>query len=76
LHDGIELDDRGTPAAVLVTEPFIPTVAEIARIRDLADYSYVVIDHPLGSLDEDELRQRARSAAPQVAAILCGGEGR
>jgi len=71
LHDGIELDDRGLPTAVLVTEPFIPTVKEIAAIRALPDYPYVVLDHPLGSLSETALRERARQAAPQIARILC-----
>jgi hypothetical protein len=72
LHDGIEIDDRGTPAAVIVTEPFIPTVQAIADIRTLPDYRYAVIDHPIGSLDEDELQERAAAAATQIAAILLG----
>jgi hypothetical protein len=72
LHDGIEIDDRGTPAAVIVTEPFIPTVQAIADIRTLPDYRYAVIDHPIGSLDEVELRLRAKAAAAQIAAILLG----
>ncbi len=71
MHDGIELDDRGLPTAVLVTEPFIPTVKEIAKIRALPDYPFVVLEHPLGSLSDAELRRRARQAAPQIARILC-----
>lgn len=72
MHDGIEIDDRGTPAVVIVTEPFIPTVKAIADIRALPDYRYALIDHPLGSLNEDELRQRAKAALPQIADILLG----
>ena len=72
MHDGIEIDDRGTPAAVIVTEPFIPTVQAIADIRALPDYRYAVIEHPLGSLNEAELRPRAKAAVAQIAAILLG----
>ena len=72
MHDAIEIDDRGTPAAVIVTEPFIPTVRAIAEIRTLPDYRYAVIDHPIGSLNEDELRERAKMATTQIAAILLG----
>jgi len=72
LHDGIEIDDHGKPAAVLITEPFIPTAKAIARIRTLPDYKFVILKHPLGSLTDEQLRERARSAAPQVKKILCG----
>jgi hypothetical protein len=72
LHDGIETDNRGKPAAVLITEPFIPTARAIAEIRALPDYSFAVLKHPIGSLNEDELRQRAREAAPQIIEILLG----
>ncbi|MBI4763895.1 MAG: hypothetical protein HY787_04740 [Deltaproteobacteria bacterium] len=74
MHDGIETDNRGKPAAVLITEPFIPTARAIAEIRALPDYRFAVLKHPIGSLNEDELRQRARDAAPQIIKILLGKE--
>jgi len=72
LYDGIDIDHRGKPAAVVCTEPFIPTAQAIADIRGLPDYRFVVLKHPLGSLNDDELKQRARDAVPQVIRILCG----
>jgi hypothetical protein len=72
LHDGIEIDDRGKPAAVIITEPFISTVQAISTIRNVPEYSYAVVKHPIGSLNEEELRQRARDAVPQIVKILCG----
>jgi len=70
----VEIDDHGTPAAALITEPFIPTAKAIAAVRGLPDYPFVLLKHPLGSLDEDELRQRARSAASQAVDIFTRGE--
>ena len=72
MHDGIEIDNRGKPAAVVITEPFIATAQQIARIRGLAEYPFVIVRHPLGSLSNDELREQARLAAAQVVSILCG----
>jgi len=70
LHDGIEIDDHGKPAAVIITEPFIPTAKAIADIRARPEYRYAVIQHPIGSLNSAELKQRAREAVPQIIKIF------
>jgi hypothetical protein len=70
----VEIDDRGTPAAALITEPFIPTAKAIAAVRGMPDYPFILLKHPLGSLDEEELRQRAKSAASQAVDIFTHGE--
>jgi len=72
----VEIEDRGTPAAVLITEPFIPTVRAIAAVRGLPDYPFVLLKHPLGSLNDEELRQRAKSAAAQAVDIFIRGKVR
>jgi hypothetical protein len=66
------LDALGVPAAVICTEEFIPTARAQAAISGNADYPFVVVPHPLGSLTELELRNRAEAAVPQVIAILTG----
>jgi hypothetical protein len=38
----------------------------------MPDYRFAVVPHPLGVLFDDELRQRAKIAAPQVAEIVLG----
>jgi hypothetical protein len=70
LRDGINIEQRGLPAAVICTEPFIPTARAMARICNLPNYPFAVIGHPIGSLTPVELRQRAELALPQVVAIL------
>jgi hypothetical protein len=56
--------------AVLCTEPFRATAEAIRTARGLPDYRFVVLEHPIGSLTEAELRQRAGVAAKQVAELL------
>ena len=73
MHDGITLEKRGVPAAVICTEPFISSGKAMSRIGGIPDYPFVVLPHPLGSLDEERLRQRAIQAAPDVLRILLAG---
>jgi hypothetical protein len=70
LRDGITIEQRDVPAAVICTRPFIPTARAMAKICSLPDYPFAVIDHPIGSLTPAELRRRAEAALPQVVAIL------
>jgi len=73
LHDGIELDRRGVPTAVICTDQFIASAKAQAVICGNPLYPFVVVPHPIGSLTPAELRERAAAAAPQVIAILTGG---
>jgi hypothetical protein len=73
LHDGIELDRRGVPAAVICTEEFVASSKAQAAICGNPLYEFAVVAHPIGSLTQAELRARAAVALPQVIAILTGG---
>jgi hypothetical protein len=70
LRDGINIEQRSVPAAVICTTPFIPSARAMARICHLPEYPFAVVGHPIGSLTPDELRARAEAALPQVVAIL------
>ena len=70
MHDGIELEKRGVPAAVICTEPFITSARAMSKLGGIPEYPFVVLPHPLGSLTPDELRERAIQAAPEVLRIL------
>jgi hypothetical protein len=72
LHDGIELDRRGVPAAVICTEQFVASARAQAEICGNPAYPFAVIAHPIGSLTRAELDERAAIATPQVVAILTG----
>jgi len=70
LHDGIELEQRGVPTAVICTDQFVASAKAQAAICGNPDYPFVVVPHPIGSLTPVELRERARAAAGQVVEIL------
>ena len=72
MHDGITIEKQGKPAAVICTEPFIPTAKMTAQIQGIPDYPYVVLPHPITALTEEQLWDRARQALPQVLELLMG----
>jgi hypothetical protein len=58
------------PVAVICTEPFRATARAIAEVRGQPDYPFIVIEHPIGNLTEEELRDRGAMAARRVAALF------
>lgn len=72
MFDAILFESHGVPAVPIITEPFVPSARAIAGQHGRPDFPHVAVRHPITSLDDDELRERARQAAPQVADILLG----
>ena len=55
---------------MLCTEPFEVTAKNIARIMGLADYPFLLLQHPIGSCTLPELKARAEVAYQQALPIL------
>ncbi len=70
MHDGLTLERRGVPTAVICTEPFVTSADAMAALGGAPDYPYVVVPHPLGSRTMEQLRDLASRAAPDVLSIL------
>ena len=70
MHDGITFEQGGKRAVVLCTQPFEVTANNIARTLGLPDYPFVLLDHPLGSCSEAEVRARAQVAGERAIGIL------
>lgn len=66
MQDGVNLELKGIPAVVLVTKPFDTQAKSMASIMGLPNYEYALIDHPMGSLNKEEVMRRAEVALPQV----------
>jgi len=58
------------PSAGIMTTQFISAAELMAKVLGLPGYPFVVIDHPISSATLDELADRARRAADEVAALL------
>jgi hypothetical protein len=70
VHDGIELEALGRPTAVIVTTEFVSECITQRAALGMVGLEPVVIDHPLSSVTDDEIRHRARQAAEQVKRLL------
>ena len=73
MHDGIEMEIRGIPAAVVCTEPFENMGRSTARIRGIPDYPFAVTGHPVGRLDGSGLEERVAEAIDPVQTLLLRG---
>ena len=74
MHDGMSLESLGIPTAVVITTDFVRE-AELQRAAlGMTALAPVVIAHPLSSLTDVEIGQRAAQALPGVVAVLLGKE--
>ncbi|MBV8506950.1 MAG: hypothetical protein JOZ11_14225 [Alphaproteobacteria bacterium] len=66
------MEAAGRPTAVIVTREFLHE-AEVQRdALGMHDLNPVVIEHPLSTLTDEEIEQRALQAATQCIDILLG----
>ena len=72
MHDGIEMEKLGIPTASIVTHVFVNTANAMTRMMGVPDFQYAVAPHPLSSLTEKEVKERAVRIAPEVERILLG----
>tara|TARA_B100000315_G_scaffold102819_2_gene94316 strand:+ start:2279 stop:2518 length:240 start_codon:yes stop_codon:yes gene_type:complete len=72
VHDGIEMERLGIPTASIITHVFLNTAKAMTRMMGVPDYEFVVAQHPLSSLTDDECKERAAIIAPDVERILLG----
>ena len=72
MHDAISLESLGMPAAVVVTTMFVHEARVQREALGMNDLVPVVIDHPLSSISDEEIRSRAAQALTQVVAVWQG----
>jgi hypothetical protein len=70
LHDAITAERLGVPAAGVMTTRFVSAAEMMCRVHGMPDYKFAVIDHPISSAADDELKAKAEATADQVAALL------
>ena len=70
MADGTIFEERGLQAAAVITDSFHATARAMARVRGFPEYRVAAVTNPIGSLDRDGVKQRARQALPQVLEIL------
>ena len=70
ITNAIELEKRGIPAVLVSTPPFIDAVTTTTRMSNMPAIEWAIVDHPIGSLDEGEVRERAIAAAKQIPGLM------
>ena len=76
MHDTVELEARGLPTALIITTEF-QLEAQVQRdALGMSALQPVVIEHPLSSLTEAEITQRAMQALPQIKAVWLTGKAK
>jgi hypothetical protein len=65
-----ELRKRGLRTGVICSTPFEKLGQAQARVFGAPDLPLVMIQHPLGGVQIDEVRARAQQALPKVLALI------
>jgi hypothetical protein len=61
---------RGLQTATILTDTFRRPGDAMGRVQGFPGYRYAVMTHPISSLDQEQIRARAREALPEVLSIL------
>lgn len=68
--DGILVEKRGTPAAVICTHAFTETGKAMAESWGKPDYVFAVTEHPIATNDDDALHRKAEAVITEVERLL------
>ena len=72
LIDALMMEQRGIPASVIITDPFIDVCSRIAARMGCASYRPVMIPHPAASRSAEWLRDWADRSTPILLENLMG----
>ena len=64
------MEQRGIPAAAVMTDRFTETAQLMAAVYGVPDYRFAIVAHPISSDGEPALRAKAADAVRQCIAVL------
>ena len=70
MHDAVNLEKRGIPTVLIVTQPLTGNAENMARLRGIPDYPFVAVPHPVGPLDKNGVEALVRRAFPRILRLL------
>jgi len=73
MHDTVALEKLGVATALIVTAEFAHEAKMQCEALGLPTLDTVVIDHPLSTLSQSEIQDRARQAVNQLKSIWLTG---
>lgn len=75
MHDAITLEEKGLPTAVIVTTAFLHEAQVQRAALGMETLHPVVIQHPLSTLSDEAIEERAQSAVSQINRVLLANGG-
>lgn len=73
--DGIELERKGTPAAVVLTDRFEVNGRQMTQIHRAEAFGWSVTPHPIANQTDEELGAAARALIDEVVGRLVAASG-
>lgn len=75
MANAVDLEKRGIPCLLISTPPFFDAVKTMAGVCGMSDIKWSVVEHPIGSMEEGPLRERALVATQQFKDIILAKSG-
>ena len=66
MHDGSVIEEHGVPSVAICTEVFYSAGKVQARTLGYSDLEPLTVAHPIQSLTEDEIRERADGIVDKI----------
>ena len=72
MHDGIHVENAGTPSVTICTDAFIDTSKSMAAMWGTPAYPTIFTPHPIAGLSQAQLHANAEEVIDRVVTILTG----
>ena len=70
MHDGSVLEERGVPSVAVCTEVFFAAGKVQARVLEYNELEPLTVAHPIQSLTQDQIRERADGIVDKIVERL------
>ena len=72
LRDVLEFERVGKPSVLIASSAFVDAAEKQARMLGQPDARRVFVQHPIQDRTDDEMRELARAAMPEIEDALAG----
>ena len=70
IYDSIDLEKKGTPTATVNSEEFVKLGQSESQALGMPGLPIVTVPHPMGDIEETEVRNRAQAIISEVVMVL------
>ena len=70
MHDAVAAERLGIPAMAVMTTQFISAAELMANVLGAPNYKFAIIDHPVSSASEEELKEKAKQIIQIIEELI------